>query len=1188
MVAVGPTGSGVSYAQQCAEEFQWYKSMSLYSFAASASTLDITYTTTSTNYTANIVTLCDGYPRVSGHLTPTATVTYTTSSKTTAWPTPPPICSVNPSDCAYLWSVYSSATKEAYSRGAQEDAVQTIVRFDTTSTALIIQSGKDISTITQPAPGILPVLTINDTVYTATDSLYNVGGTILSPGYSIYLYPACCSTAYIPSEPNCTTTFSAASSNKTCGACTIYGGEFQLMYFPITTNTSRNICSAATRSSTVCPFGPTTASFSSVDSPYAPNPCQYAPINETLPPDEGPYAVVNGSTFWANKAYISLATAYASGSCGYVGTTHTSTILTLKSSDIYSVFGYNHEFVDAAYSFDFDDLNTPMPAAAYPYIGQGGGCSAPDQWTSYWVWPDAVDGTTNGDLALCETIFQDAVSQTLAVPPQFRSIDPAWGQCALNLDGLYDPPYALTEQGTAAAPTPVPPTPAPGSSPSPIIPSPTATAGPVPPTKPTDPRGSLDPALSSNNPAPSPSNSPDPVPDSQSPAPPSKPVPVSPNSQVPGPSNSPVPSPSNIPVPAPPNDPKTPDPAPSSSFNIGEGISSVLSVGSIGQPGVGGSGGAPSAPAPAPASTHGGTDPAGIIVSLAKGGHPEPGSSLDSPVGSGTGSDPTGPGAGGIASPSESNPSSTGPRSGPGEGSISNTGSSSVNPSGDPQAGSSPQSLVSVGGVPISAAPGGSGAIIVASSTYLPGQSATIGGTPVSVATGGVVIPGSNGGTMSTVNVPILGSGSGPDNPNSGAGDRTSQIGAIISAGGQSYTVTPVAGSTGAVVVGGQIISPGGPAVILSNGQVFSAASSGIVIGTGSSASTVPFSAIPDGSAATAQETGAIITAGGQTFTVQSSGGLVIVGGETLQSGGAVATFPDGQVVSAGSSGLIVGSGSSATIASFSALPGATTTAGTGVIITAGGQIFTAQSSGGIISIDGQTFTVGGPAVTLPNGQVISAASSGIVVGAGSAAVTDAFSALPGVKSTVESGVIVTAGGQPLTAESSGSLVVVEGQTLTVGGAAVTLPDGQVVSADSTGIVVGTGTAAITEAFSALPGSGTAKPVSEAVLTLGGTTISASEGSSGVVVVEGHTLSPGGSAATIDGTVISAGTSGIVVGGTNSQSSTVFYSSAPNPTGSASNIGATPAPTTSGAASSAVVTCIGVFGAFLIGLVCIL
>lgn len=66
---------------------------------------------TTTNYSASIVTLCDGHPRISGTLTPTATgITTTYQADQPAEVTfMAPACSVQPSDCALLHSSYDAS-----------------------------------------------------------------------------------------------------------------------------------------------------------------------------------------------------------------------------------------------------------------------------------------------------------------------------------------------------------------------------------------------------------------------------------------------------------------------------------------------------------------------------------------------------------------------------------------------------------------------------------------------------------------------------------------------------------------------------------------------------------------------------------------------------------------------------------------------------------------------------------------------------------------------------------------------------------------------------------------------------------------------------------------------------------------------------------------------------------------------
>jgi hypothetical protein len=192
-----------------------------------------------------------------------------------------------------------------------------------------------------------------------------------------------------------------------------------------------------------------------------------------------------------------------------------------------------------------------------------------------------------------------------------------------------------------------------------------------------------------------------------------------------------------------------------------------------------------------------------------------------------------------------------------------------------------------------------------------------------------------------------------------------------------------------------------------------------------------------------------------------------------------------------------------------------------------------------IFSVGPQTMTVtpGQPLVVAgstlsPNaaitvdGHTYSSGSAGLVVD-GTSVVP-----LPGSE-TQASATVVTIGSQVFTASAADpdhpSALMIDGTTLTPGGPIATI-GGVAVSAGSAGLVVG-GTQTVPLPN---PESASAGASSQAVFTLGGSpiTVFLPSGTSNAIVVDGTTLSPGGPAATMSGTIVSAGSAGLVVGGT--------------------------------------------------------
>ena len=403
--------------------------------------------------------------------------------------------------------------------------------------------------------------------------------------------------------------------------------------------------------------------------------------------------------------------------------------------------------------------------------------------------------------------------------------------------------------------------------------------------------------------------------------------------------------------------------------------------------------------------------------------------------------------------------------------------------------------IASAGGIPISAAPEVTpGAVAIGNDgTLLPGHATTIGGTRVSVDPVGSLIIGSGPGA-STVAVPVGGSSAGGNE------------GAIITVGGQAYTAQPGA----PLVIGGTTLSDGGSPGTF-GGQVVSVGPSGVAVG----GTDVPFSAISG-----PQQSDAVITVGGQAYTARP-GQPIVIFGTTLSDGSPAATI-DGQQVSVGPDGIQVGD---------SDIPFTAHASEPSAVFSIGGHTYTA-GPGQPVVIDGTTVSPGGSLVTI-DGQPVSLGSNGVVVG------TSTIPFTRGVPASPEA--VFSLGNQLVTAVDSSGHVVIGGTTLSAGGPALILSSETIsVAPSGIGIVIDGSTEAFTTPTPP-PTPGQAIPEVEAPFTLpDGQSLTAWEeaGHPGTVIIPNPTpgaspitLSVGGPATTINGQVISAGPSGVVVDG---------------------------------------------------------
>lgn len=372
-----------------------------------------------------------------------------------------------------------------------------------------------------------------------------------------------------------------------------------------------------------------------------------------------------------------------------------------------------------------------------------------------------------------------------------------------------------------------------------------------------------------------------------------------------------------------------------------------------------------------------------------------------------------------------------------------------------------------VAGSPVSVA------TVVSSRTLHPGEITTINNTPVSVGTSHIVIGGS-----STVNFPAAASTPGP-----------------------------------AVTVGGQII----------------------------------WADLSDPSAIVAIDT-ATIGASGSPGIVNNPSPSAKDGNPPLGNLPATllgATIP-AQIISGGTQGLVIGGSTirfslaATTRDSSRTMPAA--------VVAIGSQVYTAFAGpSGNVVLASMTLSAGDPAVTI-SGQIISAAAPGIVIdGSTHKFSTPAPTRTSSTGSASEVQAVFTISGTPYTAyqvASSNGIIILAGasitQTISLGGTVATL-NGQVISIAPSGLsLAGSATiipfSTITPApVSAVPTAFGDLPEVEATFTVSGTPYTAYQlaSSTGIILIASpsatRTLSIGGPAATINGQVVSAAASGLVL-----------------------------------------------------------
>ncbi|KAH7413973.1 hypothetical protein DE146DRAFT_731524 [Phaeosphaeria sp. MPI-PUGE-AT-0046c] len=332
-----------------------------------------------------------------------------------------PSCTINgASECTNMWSMFATSLSKSITSWESKNVFTISVASPPTA---VVVNGKSTPLITT-VPGQLPPLPIKSSTYAPRndhagsawyiDDAYNfIGETTVVPGKEVTLTFNVQETLkdFGPTGPDgCARPSPSidAECSKT-KLCTIKGEHVELIYFPPPTS-SRNLC-ANTNS-------------------------LYNRYSQSIYKHPHQSAVVNGTTFWADKAYVRYNTVSAYKWCEYgfglgltrvpLRNTYTSTYVEVESSDLATICGiqynpirpYGKVIAATPVPMNFADLQAPVPMSAYM-------CQ-----------PLCYPG--------CDYIVEDNYNPNLAVPPQVRGLDPEWADCVPYFEGTPDPPIALT------------------------------------------------------------------------------------------------------------------------------------------------------------------------------------------------------------------------------------------------------------------------------------------------------------------------------------------------------------------------------------------------------------------------------------------------------------------------------------------------------------------------------------------------------------------------------------------------------------------------------------------------------------------------------------------------------------------------------------------------------------------------
>jgi hypothetical protein len=307
-------------------------------------------------------------------------------------------CTAMATACGSKWFQWTSRNSYlAFTQSPTSFSTTTITSQNYSYSTSIVHEGEARITFEYASPIGKPILTT-----TSVQTLYSMDRVV---------------TRWTEPPPTCTpSAWLKCTKGPDCRACTVQGGTVEVLFWPsaseATSNETSTITSQGISGSSGGPNG-------NISQPLV-------------------TAMFGTHTLTSPSVYISFQTAYALDDCGQtVGKAMPGALLPMDPHSLFTMrAGLDYfevtsgsartTFYESA-SFDYNDFNGPVPPSAY----------------------------TNQPSCLasgCYTIYPDYHPQ-LALPPQVRSMDPAWASCALDWHGAWDPPVALSKAKAIATPT---------------------------------------------------------------------------------------------------------------------------------------------------------------------------------------------------------------------------------------------------------------------------------------------------------------------------------------------------------------------------------------------------------------------------------------------------------------------------------------------------------------------------------------------------------------------------------------------------------------------------------------------------------------------------------------------------------------------------------------------------------------